>query len=395
MSNRHNEDFDSIYASIDDDDDDELEELYVDVSSSPKSTPSIGGPSPYVYPSSPRNYIKNRPPSPSARKLPPLPVKSTIEAASNPPWPRPAPQPSPDQVSIKLNTVPICSEPNRNIPLPLPRAATVKKKDRKKQAASKSRQDSSQWHQQQQNTKKGDYTPPPSVIPSNRSGGYTQGDNSTARYQDMALRDLYTTKGEDPCYKKASPSMNPPLATRKFQNLPPPDEAPPPPPRNNKFSGWQDSASSDGTEFPGSSYTLDPPDVEDEYEYLRPAAAKHRLKRGYGQQNRRSRRYSGDRIPLQDFAGSNNEDRFGESSHQGQREKTEGGREGDNSRIVCILLTIIVVALLISLMSLVMSLYTLTRFELYLRSNNTASECDIKVTNCTTDLSNLLCQQVS
>ena len=351
MSYQRDEDFDSIYASIDDDD---LDEMYVDVSSTPQAA-SLQGPSPYVYP-----QPSQPPPSPSVRKLPPLPVKSTIAAASKPPWPRPAPQPPEDQESIKINTqsAPKSLDPNRNVPLPLPRTATMKKKDPNK-FIPKYRQ----VQLQQQATTTQGYKPPPSVIPANRqatgqSGYPKRGGAAATRYQDI---EIY------------------PANTKLI--ISPPQDSPPPPPSQaidrQDFTGEED--------FPTSGYTLNPPNVNDnsEYESLRPARS--RLRRGYGQQSRRSLRYSDDQIPLQDVANGI-EARQRNRARQKHSERKEGGEEdiqskSDNSRVVCILLTIIIVALLISLMSLAMSLYTLTRF---LQLNDAALECDMNNTNCTT-----------
>lgn len=354
MSYQRDEDFDSIYASIDDDD---LDEMYVDVSST-SQTASLQGPSPYVYP-----QASQPPPSPSVRKLPPLPVKSTIVAASKPPWPRPAPQPPEDQESIKINTAPKSSDQNRNVPLPLPRSATMKKKD-----ANMSIPKYKQVQLQQQATNTG-YRPPPSVIPANRQGtgqsGYPKrGGAAVTRYQDIEIYPANTQ------------------ANKKLI-ISPPQNSPPPPP--GQAINRQDFAVEE--DFPTSRYTLNPPNVNDnsEYESLRPA--RNRLRRGYGQQSRRSHQYSDDQIPLQDVT-SGTEDRRRNGARQKHRERKEDGEDdiqskSDNSRIVCILLTIIVVALLISLMSLAMSLYTLTRFQLFLQSNNAVFECDMNDTNCT------------
>ena len=372
MSNQRDEDFDSIYASIEDDDD--AEEMYVDVSSTPPNE-GYGGPSPYVYPQAPQ------PPSPSVRKLPPLPVKSTVGAASRPPWPRKAPQPPPNQPSVKIPKKP-SSEPNRNVPQPLPRVGTVKKKEPAGKPAVKSRQ-AAQF--QQQDAPQIGYNPPPPVITANSGyDGYQHYPQEVAattatlktRYQDSG----FGSGRDEPHYKLEYAAREPPSSTGKklLYHQPPPPNNPPPPPRGTS-----------GQDFTGQILNTPTAD-ESEYESLRPA--RQRLLRGFGHQNRRSHRYSDDRIPLQDMA-SDHED--SDRGYQVRREK-EGGRGAgvqNNSRIVCILLTIIVIALLISLMSLVMSLYTLTRFELSRRVNNTASECDIKVSNCTADLSDVDCQR--
>ena len=369
MSNQRDEDFDSIYASIEDDD---VEEMYVDVSSTPQHE-GYGGPSPYVYPQAPQ------PPSPSVRRLPPLPVKSTVGAASKPPWPR-KPQPPPNQPSIKIPKK-ASSEPNRDIPQPLPRVGTVKKKG---PTAEKPLAKSRQAGQFQQKT---GYSPPPPVIAVNSGQrqvhpGYQQypgepaantATPKTFRYQDSGFG-----SGKDEPHYKMEYTREPPSSTgqKLLQHQPPPPNTPPPPP-----------GGASGQDFTGQILNTPGAD-ESEYESLRPA--RQRILRGFGQQSRRSRRYSDDRIPLRDMA-SNHEDSMNDRGYQTRREKERGGGE-NNSRIVCILLTIIVIALLISLMSLVMSLYTLTRFELSRRVNNTASECDIKVSNCTTDMSDLECQ---
>ena len=394
MSNQRDEDFDSIYASVEDDD---TEEMYVDVSSTPPNEGGYGGPSPYVYPQAPHDH----PPSLSVRKLPPLPVKSTVGAVSKPPWPRKAPQPPPNQPSIKIPKKPgSAAEPNRDIPQPLPKVGTVKKKELASKPAVKSRQPA-QYQQQQGASHMMGYSPPPPVIPANSgerqaNAGYQRypqevaaGTTATlqSRYQDSGL-------GTEPRYKLDYAGREPPPSALAAQKLPyhhirpPPPSNPPPPLRGTD----------PGQEFTGAGQILNTPTAdESEYESLRPA--RQRLLRGFGQQSRRSRRYSDDRIPLQDLV-NDHEDSMSDRGYRTRQEKKggkgDGGRgEGvqSNSRIVCILLTIIVIALLISLMSLVMSLYTLTRFELSRRVNNTASECDIKVTNCTTDLSDVECQR--
>ena len=342
MSNQRDEDFDSIYASIEDDDD--VDEMYVDVSSTSQSG-GFGGPSPYVYP---------QPPSPSMRKLPALPVKSTIGAASKPPWPRRAPQPPPNLASIKI---PKSSEQDRNAPLPLPRVGTVKKKE----AAGKPVVKSRQAQPQQQAAAKTGYSPPPPIT-------INSGERQAPRYHDSG----FDSGKEDPQYKHGF-TRNPPSSTAQYK--PPPPDVPPPPPR-----------AMNGQDVGG--HILNTPSAEDdsEYESLRPA--RQRILRGFGQQSRRSRRYSSDRIPLQDLAS----DQENSASDRGYKRREKEENVQNNSRVVCILLTITVIALLISLMSLAMSLYTLTRFELSRRSNNTASECDIIVANCTTNSSNLDCQ---
>ena len=362
MSNQRDEDFDSIYASIEDDD---VEEMYVDVS----SNEGYGGPSPYVYPQAPL------PPSPSVRKLPPLPVKSTVGAASKPPWPR-KPQPPPNQPSIKIPK----KEPNRDVPQPLPRVGTMKKKGpAAEKPLAKSRQVG--------------YSPPPPVVIANSGGrqaypGYQQYSQEASantailktRYQDSGFG-----SGKDEPRYKLEYAREPPSSTgqKLLHHQPPPPNNPPPPPRDTN-----------GQNFTGQILNTPNTEEESEYESLRPA--RQRILRGFGQQSRRSRQYSDDRIPLQDMA-SNHEDSMSTRGYQSRREKEGGGGESvqNNSRIVCILLTIIVIALLISLMSLVMSLYTLTRFELSRRVNNNASECDIKVSNCTTDSLDLVCINVS
>lgn len=350
MSYQRDEKFDSIYASIDDDD---LDEMYVDVSSTPQT--SFQGPSPYVYP-----QAAQPPPSPSVRKLPPLPVKSTIAAASKPPWPRPAPQPPEDQESIKISSAPKSSNPNRNVPLPLPRTATMKKKDSNRPVPKY------RLVQPQQQATNTGYKPPPSIVPANRQAtgqsGYPKRDGAAAtRYHDIEIQPANSTQ-----------------ANTKLI-ISPPRGSPPLPP--NPAFDRQDFASEEN--FPTSGYILNSPNVNDnsEYESLRPARS--RLRRGYGQQSRSSRRYSNDQILLQDMA-SDVEERQRNRGHRRRKERKEAGEDNisksDNSRVVCILLTIIVVSLLISLMSLAMSLYTLTRF---LQSNTAASECDMNVTNCT------------
>ena len=390
MSNQRDEDFDSIYASIDDDDDEYAEEMYVDVSSTSPQTTMQGGPSPYVYPSSPQ------PPSLSVRKLPSLPPKPTAEASSKPPWPRQAPKPPANETSYKAATVPKAADPNRNAPCPLPRAATVRKKDGDRPPLDKSR-----YVVPQQKASKTGYNPPPSVIPSNRQGvnqggNYSRGEvSAVARYQGTEGTNLASLYSQGESQSQHGYAKQLPPAQRKLPFPPPPDSAPPPPPNRTTYG----EEIYDGTNIPVSEYTLNnTPRVEEEYEFLRPA--KQRLKRGYGQRSRRSRRYSSDQIPLQDMAEDTDE-RHSNGGRQKRKEKRkEGGgdvqNKSDNSKAVCILLTIIVVALLISLLSLAMSLYTLTKFELYLRSNDTVpTECDIKVTNCTTDVSNLECKPVS
>ena len=378
MSNQREEEFDSIYASIEDDD---MEELYVDVSSTPPNE-EYGGPSPYVYP---------RPPSPTVRKLPPIPVKSTVGAASKPPWPRKPPQPPPNQPSIKIIPKKASSEPNRDIPHPLPKVGTVKKKELAGKPAVKSRHGG---QYQQQGASKMGYSPPPPVITANSGErqaytGYQHYPQEVApatatlksRYQDSG----FGTGKDERRYKLDYAGREPPSSIGQKYYHPPPPNNPPPLLRGTN-----------GQDFTGP--TLNTPTAdESDYESLRPA--RQRLLRGFGQQSRRSRRYSDDHIPLRDM-GNNHDDSMSERGYRTEREKeggSGGGREGvqNNSRIVCILLTIIVVALLISLMSLVMSLYTLTRFELSQRVNNTASECDIKVSNCITDLSDVDCQRDS
>ena len=380
MSNQRDEDFDSIYASIEDDD---PEEMYVDVSSTPPNEGCYGGPSPYVYSQAPQ------PPSPSVRKLPPLPVKSTAGAASKPPWPRKAPQPPPNQPSVKIPKKP-SSEPNRDVPQPLPRVGTVKKKEPTGKPALKSKPVAAAYYQQQGASQIG-YNPPPPVITANSGErqayvGYQHYPQEAAVQTTATLKTRYQDSGfgsgrDEPRYKLEYAAREPPssIGQKFLYHQPPPPNNPPPPPRGIS-----------GQDFTGQ--ILNTPTAEEsEYESLRPA--RQRLLRGFNQQNRRSRRYSDDRIPLQDMA-SDHEDSVSDRGYQIQREKEgRGGAEGvqNNSRIVCILLTIIVIALLISLMSLVMSLYTLTRFELSRRVNNTASECDIKVSNCTTTFSDVDC----
>ncbi len=376
MSNRRDEDFDSIYASIEDDD---MEEMYVDVlSSTPPNEEVYDGPwpSPYVAP---------RPPSPPGRKLPPLPVKPTAGAASKPPWPRKAPHPPPNQPSVKIQKKSGSSELNRDIPQPLPRVGTVKKKELASKPAVKSRAPA-QYQQQGTGASKTGYSPPPPVIAAN-SGDERQG--YSAGYQRYPQEVAATTAAAAPKTRyqdsgfgtgKFAGREPPGPASTGYKlpyNQPPPPSHPPPP----LLGG------TNGQGFNGQ--ILNTPD-ESEYESLRPA--RQRILRGFGQQSRRSRRYSDDRIPLQDLAGDHDNSNISDGGYQTQREKKGGESVQNNSKIVCILLTIIVIALLISLMSLVMSLYTLTRFELSQRVNNTASECDIKVTNCSTDLSDVDCQ---
>lgn len=390
MSNQRDEDFDSIYASIEDDD---MEEMYVDVSSTPPNEIYDGpgpGPSPYMYPQAPR------PPSPTVRKLPPLPVKSTAGAASKPPWPRKAPHPPPNQPSVKIPKKPGSSEPNRDVPQPLPRVGTLKKKELAGKPAVKSRPPAQ--YQQQGAASKIGYSPPPPVIAANsderqaHAAGYQQYPQEVAATNAAMLKTRYHDSGfgtgkYEPRYKLDYTGKEPPASTgQKFPYHQPPPPSNPPPPLQGGVNGQG---------FTGQVLNT-PAEDESEYESLRPA--RQRILRGFGQQSRRSRRYSDDRIPLQDLASDH--DNMSDGGYRARREK-EGGGSGEgvqnNSKIVCILLTIIIIALLISLMSLVMSLYTLTRFELSLRVNNTASECDVKVTNCTTvtDSSDIDCQTVT
>ena len=397
MSNQRDEDFDSIYASIEDDD---MEEMYVDVSSTPPNEiydgPDAPGPSPYMYPQAPW------PPSPNVRKLPPLPGKSTAGAATKPPWPRKAPHPPPNQPSVKVPKKPGSSEPNRDVPQPLPRVGTLKKKEL---AAGKPAVKSkpAALYQQQGTASKMGYSPPPPVIAANpderqaHAAGYQQHPqdvaatnaatlNKTRYHQDSG----FGTGKYEPRYKLDYAGKEPPVSTGPklpYHQPPPPSNPPPPLQRGTNGQG-----------FTGQLLNT-PAEDESEYESLRPA--RQRILRGFGQQNRRSRRYSDDRIPLRDLA-SDHEDNMSDGGYRARRENVGaggGGGEGvqNNSKIVCILLTIIVIALLISLMSLVMSLYTLTRFELSLRVNNTASECDVKVANCTTvaDSFDIDCQPVT
>ena len=397
MSNQRDEDFDSIYASIEDDD---MEEMYVDVSSTPPNEiydgPDAPGPSPYMYPQAPW------PPSPNVRKLPPLPGKSTAGAATKPPWPRKAPHPPPNQPSVKVPKKPGSSEPNRDVPQPLPRVGTLKKKEfAAGKPAVKSKP--AALYQQQGTASKMGYSPPPPVIAANpderqaHATGYQQHPqevaatnaatlNKTRYHQDSG----FGTGKYEPRYKLDYAGKEPPVSTGPklpYHQPPPPSNPPPPLQRGTNGQG-----------FTGQLLNT-PAEDESEYESLRPA--RQRILRGFGQQNRRSRRYSDDRIPLQDLA-SDHEDNMSDGGYRARRENGGGGGGGgegvqNNSKIVCILLTIIVIALLISLMSLVMSLYTLTRFELSLRVNNTASECDVKVTNCTTaaDSLDIDCQPVT
>jgi hypothetical protein len=379
MSNRREEDFDSIYASIEDDD---MEEMYVDVlSSTPPNEEVYDGPwpSPYVDPQAPRPH------SPPGRKLPPLPVKPTAGAASKPPWPRKAPHPPPNQPSVKIQKKPGSFEPNRDVPQPLPRVGTVKKKELASKPAVKSRPPVQYQQQGAQGASKTGYSPPPPVIAANSgderqayAAGYQRYPQEVATTTAAAPKTRYQDSGFGTGKFAGREPPGPASTGYKLPyNQPPPPSHPPPP----LLGG------ANGQGFNGQVLNT-PTTDESEYESLRPA--RQRILRGFGQQSRRSRRYSDDRIPLQDLVSDHN-DGMSDTGYQTRKEK-EGGEGQNNSKIVCILLTIIVIALLISLMSLVMSLYTLTRFELSQRVNNTASECDIKVTNCTTDLSDVDCQ---
>lgn len=369
MSYQREEDFDSIYASIDDDDD--FDEMYVDVSStSPFNTSSGGGPAAHVDP----NFSP-----PLGRKLPPIPPKSAAGGSSKPPWPRPAPQPPSNLSSYKANTV------TRNIPLPLPRSAKEKKEKGTKKPPVKSRQ----LAPQQSATSIG-YSPP-----------LVSGEGQTSSQGGRGIRDMAAaTRYQDTVIKPfdARKDRNPPPAARgrNLPNPPPPDTPPPDSRTGTAVSGY----GTGGSHFQeaGNVLNASPADDNAEYESLRPA--RQRLRRGYGQQSRRSRRYSGDTIPLQNMPSDDDEDR---RDNRGRR-RNGGGREeveetsrhrSDNSTVVCILLTITVIALLIALMSLATSVYTLTRFEILRRSNDTDLQCDVVVNNCTADVSRLLCSQVS
>ena len=273
-------------------------------------------------------------------------------------------------------------ESDRQAPLPLPRSTTMKKKDSDKPIPK------SRGAQPQQQVPKMGYSPP--AIADKQAAAST-----TTRHQEMGALGLGSVAEEEPRYKQSF-SRNPPsAAAQKLSHPPPPSIAPPPPPKN--AGGGRGIG---GIAFRARNNTaLSSPSATDnsDYESLKPA--RRRLMRGFGQQSRRSRRYSNnhdsDRIPLHDMVGDQDESLKGRGVG-GQDVQTKS----DNSRVVCILLTIIIVALLISLMSLAMSLYTLTRFELFRRSNAThsaanISECSVKVTDCNTDVSNLVCHPVS